>query len=664
MTKAGKSSGGLRIGVDTGGTFTDLVCLSGGGLRVHKVRSTPDDPSRAVLQGIADVAGAKGRSEIVHGSTVATNAVLERNGARVALIATEGFEDVLQIGRQTRPELYNLFVRPRPPLVDPELVFGISERMTAAGEVLVPFKPGQLDQVAKRLARNSVDIVAVCLLHSYANPKHEREIAERLRRSGFVVRASHEILPEYGEFERWSTTVLNAYVTPLVARYLTRLEESLGGSSLRIMQSSGGSISAAAARAQAVRTVLSGPAGGVVGARGIAHAAGFSRIISFDMGGTSTDVSLIDEKIATTTDSVIGGFPVHLSLLDIHTVGAGGGSICTVDSGGALRVGPQSAGADPGPVCYGTGNELTVTDANLLLGRLDPDHFLGGRMRLQVERTSAIAARLARDLKLRLGELAEGIVRVANANMERALRHVSVERGHDPREFTLVAFGGAGGMHACELADRLELKTILVPRYAGVLSALGMLLANVTKDYSTSVLRPASDITVNDLRKRFAPLLRQARHDLGAEGFDFDRQTIEQLLDVRYIGQSYELTVPLSKDFRRLFDRRHARQYGYADTMRPIEIVNLRVKASGINEKPALPYSRPIAHRPRPSSRRQARFNGRLQQTAYYLWEELKPGARATGPSVVTGGEATVVIPPRFDFSVDGFGNLMVRKLK
>jgi N-methylhydantoinase A/oxoprolinase/acetone carboxylase beta subunit len=361
-----------RFGIDTGGTFTDFVRLDRNGLSIHKVRSTPDDPSRAILTGLGELAPNATRVDVVHGSTVATNAVLERKGAKVALVATDGFEDVVRIGRQTRPELYNIFVPPPRPIVDPSLTFGVVERLDAAGQTLVAVDDSSVSRLVPLLHERGAEIVAVCLLHSYTNPAHEQRVAQYLRETGWQVCTSHEVLPEYREFERWSTTVVNAYVTPLIDRYLGALERELEGSRLAIMQSNGGSISASAARAQAVRTVLSGPAGGVVGARAVAREAGFPRIISFDMGGTSTDVSLVDDAIATTTDSKVGDFPVRLPVIDIHTVGAGGGSIAHVDSGGALRVGPQSAGAVPGPVCYGTGTELTVTDANLLLGRLDP----------------------------------------------------------------------------------------------------------------------------------------------------------------------------------------------------------------------------------------------------------------------------------------------------
>jgi N-methylhydantoinase A/oxoprolinase/acetone carboxylase beta subunit len=651
----------FRVGVDTGGTFTDFVRIGPGGLVVHKVRSTPDDPSRAILQGLAELTAGGPPGDVVHGSTVATNAVLERTGARVALVVTEGFEDVIRIGRQTRPELYNIFVPPPRPIVQRELTFGLRERLDAAGKVLVKLDESGIDGLIDTIRDADAQIVAVCLLHSYANSDHERRVARRFRQRGWSVSASHEVLPEYREFERWSTTVVNAYVAPLIDRYLGALEARLGASHLSIMQSNGGSISATAARAQPVRTVLSGPAAGVVGAQAVAREAGFRRIISFDMGGTSTDVSLIDKAIAMSTESRVGDFPVRLPIIDIHTVGAGGGSIAYVDSGGALRVGPRSAGALPGPVCYGTGTELTVTDANLLLGRIDPDFFLGGRMPLDAGRATGVATELARKLQLSMPALAEGIVRVANANMERAIRVVSVERGHDPRRFALVAFGGAGGMHACEIASRLDIGTVIVPRHAGVLSALGMLVADVTRDYSASVLQRADQLTTPDLNRRFVPLVAQARRELAVEGFEAGRRRMERLLDVRYIGQSYEITVPYTPTFRRVFDEHHGRRFGYKNPARPIEVVNVRVTATGITKKPSLPSVRAIrAVKPKPASRRQGRFDGRVVKVAFYRWDALLPGSTARGPAVVTGAEATIVVPPRFMFRVDVFGNVIL----
>ena len=649
-----------RFGIDTGGTFTDFVRLDREGLTSHKVRSTPDDPSRAILAGLRDLAGGTHGLDVVHGSTVATNAVLERKGARVALVATEGFEDVLRIGRQTRPELYNIFVPPPRPIVDPGLSFGVRERLDASGAVLLPVDDASLEAIAAALPGTGAEVIAVCLLHAYANPAHERQIAERLRRAGWTVCTSAEVLPEYREYERWSTTVVNAYVTPLIERYLGALETKLRGSQLAIMQSNGGSISAGAARHQAVRTVLSGPAAGVVGASAVARDAGFPRIVSFDMGGTSTDVSLVDGVIGTSTDSRIGDFPVRLPVIDIHTVGAGGGSIARVDSGGALRVGPESAGAQPGPVCYGTGTELTVTDANLLLGRLDPEFFLGGRMTLDVDRVRRLAGEMAKRVKLEVSALAEGIVRVANANMERAIRVVSVQRGHDPRRFALLAFGGAGGMHACEIASRLEMATTIVPRHAGVLSALGMLVADVTRDYSASVLRPSEDLTPRDLERMFAPLERQAARELQAEGFAAARRRIACAVDVRYIGQSYEITVPFSARYRDEFNRRHGQQFGYMNPARPTEVVNVRVTAAGVTDKPRRPFVRPRRTiRAKPAAVRAGRFDGRATKVAFYRWETLAPGTAAAGPAVVTSADATVVVPPRCAFRIDGFGNVV-----
>jgi N-methylhydantoinase A/oxoprolinase/acetone carboxylase beta subunit len=615
------------------------------------------------LDGIATVADGLqpgGHPKIVHGSTVATNAVLERKGARVGLLTTSGFEDVIRIGRQTRPALYDFFVPPPRPLVDPDVTLGVRERLDFEGRVLEPVAMDELPSILNRLRERGAEIAAVCFLHSYANPAHERAVAGMLRDAGLAVCTSHEVLPEYREYERWSTTVVNAYVTPLIERYLAALERGLGTARLSIMQSNGGSISAAAARAQAVRTVLSGPAAGVVGARVVSRLAGYDRVVSFDMGGTSTDVSLIDEEIGMSTDARIGDFPVRLPMIDIHTVGAGGGSIARIDTGGALRVGPESAGAAPGPACYGVGTELTVTDANLLLGRLDESFFLGGRMSLDAGRARRVAQDLARGLRVSVEALAEGVVRVANANMERAIRVVSLERGHDPRQFALAAFGGAGGMHACEIAEQLEMHAVLIPRHAGVLSALGMLAADVLKDYSASVLRPSRELTDAALRGRFRELAAVAERDLAREGFGPRERALDRLVDVRYAGQSYEITVPYSPGYRRDFDALHLKTYGYSDPARATEVVNVRIRAAGFTPKPRLPFTRVRRHaRVRPSSTRFGWFNGRRVRVAHFRWDDLPPGAHARGPAVIAGAEATVVIPPSFRFRVDGYGNIV-----
>jgi N-methylhydantoinase A/oxoprolinase/acetone carboxylase beta subunit len=652
----------IRVGVDTGGTFTDVVRFGPEGVSVHKVRSTPDDPSRAIVGGIGDVAVVGTGLDVVHGSTVATNAVLERRGARVALVATAGFEDVVRIGRQTRRALYDLMQEDRRPLVDPALTIGVRERLAADGRAIIPLDDDEIARVAAHVRASGATAAAVCLLHAYRNPAHEERLAAALEAAGIAVSASSRVLREYREFERWSTTIVNAYVTPLMGAYLGALEEHLAGDRFGVMQSNGGRLSAAAARAAAVRTILSGPAAGAVGARAVAEAAGHPRVIGFDMGGTSTDVCLIDGAIPTTSDTMVGDVPVRLPVIDIHSVGAGGGSIVHVDSGGALRVGPRSAGAVPGPACYGQGTELTVTDANLLLGRLDPGQFLGGRMTLDLDRARRAAADLGPRVGLDEPALAEGVVRIANASMERAIRVVSVQRGVDPRGFALLAFGGAGGMHACAIAEALDIRTVIVPRHAGVLSALGMLLADAIEDHAQTILRAGDAIDAAELETLFAPLVEEAERDLAREGFPPDRIHVERRLDVRYAGQSYELGVPMAPGFRQDFDRRHARIYGYADPRRPIEVVTLRVVAVGRTDKPALPRAEAPPSIAEPYRVGQARFGGALVATGFFRWRDLLPGTTGQGPAVIAGSEATAVVPPGFRFRLDEFANVVATR--
>ncbi len=687
----------LRIGVDTGGTFTDLVCVDGAAegsrLRVFKLRSTPADPSTAILEGIqrlagevrlagqvrlaGEVLGGASPLEVTHGSTVATNAVLERKGARVALLTTAGFEDVLRLGRQTRPELYNFMVRRPEPLVPAELTFGLHERLSASGAVLQPLHALELDELIPRLQALAIESVAVCFLHAYANAEHEQQAAAALRAAGFRVSASSEILPEYREYERWATTVVNAYVAPLMARYLSRLQAGLGPATLRIMQSNGGSISAARAGTEAVQTILSGPAAGVVGAGAVAAASGVTRLITFDMGGTSTDVSLLDGAISTTAESLVGDLPVRLPVLDIHTVGAGGGSIAWIDAGAGLRVGPRSAGAEPGPVCFGKGDRLTVTDANLLLGRLDPVYFLGGRLTLDLARTERVAGEFAAQLGLSPQALAEGIVRIANANMERAVRVVSVQRGFDPRDFALLAFGGAGGLHACDLADSLEMTTVLIPEHSGVLSALGMLLADVVKGYSVSVLRPAEDLPWHELLARLAPLVERAHADLAEEGFPPERQSLSATLGMRYKGQAFEIDVPLPSALPAAttpdepassmasviaaFHTLHAKLYGYSNAARATEVVQLRLRAVGQTEKPTLPAHTPVPEDPLPTPDkvRPTIFAGHSLATPVFHRDRLAPGMRGAGPAMILSGESTNMIPPGWAWHIDRAGTLV-----
>lgn len=656
----------IRLGIDTGGTFTDFILMEEGRLRVHKVLSTPLNPALAIIEGLKNLEVFDRPIDIIHGTTVATNALLERRGARLAFITTAGFEDLLTIGRQTRRELYNIMVEERNPLVPRQFCFGLPERIDPQGRVILHLDLQFLEKIVEELKEKGVEAAAVCFLHSYACATHEKMVEERLRREKINVSISSEILPEYREFERASTTAINAYVAPIIERYLGHLEKDLPLSRLRIMQSNGGCISAAAAQKRPVATILSGPAGGVVGATAVALHAGFERLISFDMGGTSTDVSLGDGSILTTTEAEISQLPLKLPVIDIHSVGSGGGSIAFLDEGGALLVGPRSAGASPGPVCYGQGEEITVTDANLVLGRLDPNHFLGGTMKLYPEKAQEAMTRFASRLKIGAEELAEGIIRVADATMERAIRVISVERGYDPRDFVLVSFGGAGGMHACSLATRLRIPVVIVPKNAGVLSALGMLLSDVVKDYSQSVLITADGIAWKSIEARFRPWLEQALKDLGKEGFSPKRIKLLRFLDVRYVGQSYELTVPASPRFRHDFNRLHLKRYNYADESRPIEIVNLRVKAIGLTEKPRLPRleaeGKPL--RRAIIDQRSMIFNGQKYQAFIYDRQFLEPGHLLRGPAVVMDYESTAVLPPGWQAKVDKFGHLVMRALK
>jgi N-methylhydantoinase A len=659
----------LHIGIDIGGTFTDFVVYDPATQRIQtfKLLSTPSDPAMAVLHGLKKIFAEQGtqRATVIHGSTVATNALLERKGARAALVTTRGFRDVLQIGRQNRPALYDLFADPAPPLIPSELRFEMDERVTHAGEILQALDPVQVKALIPELKSHNVSAVAVCLLFSFLRPEHEQAIAAELRSAGFLVSLSSEILPEYREYERTSTTSVNAYVSPIMEKYLSHLEKALHPQTcLRVMQSNGGNISPAEARQFGVRCILSGPAGGVVGCeyigKLISPTGGF-RLIGFDMGGTSTDVSLIDGKPQIITEAVVSGCPIHIPLLDIHTIGAGGGSIAQVDAGGALRVGPESAGADPGPACYGCGDLPTVTDANLVLGRLSAAHFLGGQMPLDASRAHGVLAKLGKELNLTTEQAALGVVAVANAHMERALRVISVERGHDPRRFTLLSFGGAGGLHAADLARELGIRHVLVPPLASTLSAFGMLAADVIKDYTRTVMLPGST-PVPDLSAQLEVLAERGQREILSESVPAERIRIERFLDMRYRGQSYELIVPFSSTIYIDFHRMHKHQYGYANNNAPVEVVNLRVRAVGRGTPPLL-SPRPVQG-PNPvvaylESRRVV-FVAGLLETPFYRAESLEPGNRIQGPAVVVRSDTTILIGPTDLAEVDEFDNLFI----
>jgi len=631
----------LRIGIDSGGTFTDFAVLHDSGrLDTFKLRSNTANPAAVILQGIEQATQGAGAASVVHGSTVATNALLERKGARTAFVTTAGFEDLLTIGRQHRPELYNLTPPPRRELVPEALRFGVAERMLFNGAALLA--PSGLEELAERIWCSEPESVAICLLHSYENPAHEKAVLAALSGPGYLC-ASHEISPEFREFERASTTVINAYVGPLMDRYLGELER-LCPFPVAIMQSNGGFLTAAEARRQAARTILSGPAGGIVGATAMAAASGFEKALTFDMGGTSTDVSLAERPPRLTTEAYIDGFPVRLPMLDIHTVGAGGGSLAQVDEGGRLLVGPESAGSNPGPACYGTGIRATVTDAHVVLGRISADQFLGGAMRIYPERAKAAVALIAAAMRCSVVQAALGILRIANANMERAIRVVSVERGEDPRDFPLVAFGGCGGLHACEMAEELGIATVLIPQNAGVLSALGMLLADRTRDYSAAALKDPNP------EQRFAPLERQAQQDLPGA-------ILHRSVDIRYAGQSYELTVPWRSDQPdEPFHREHARVYGYSDPTRPTEIVAVRLRA-------VLPETKPTLL-PQQQNAQTAAASRRVQVSE--KWQMIPVLERASlrqaiaGPALILDYGSTTLLPNRWTAAPDTAGNLIL----
>jgi N-methylhydantoinase A len=538
----------------------------------------------------------------------------------------------------------------------------VTERVNHKGEVQIPLDISELDTLIPFLKGEDIQSVAVSLLFSFLAPQHEKNISEKLQKNGFFTSISSDILPVFREYERTSTTVINAYVSPILDTYIEELESNLPHDELHIMQSNGGSISPTEARQNAVRCILSGPAGGVVGANAVASIAGYNRIITFDMGGTSTDVSLVDEEIQVITEADVGGYPVRVPILDIHTVGSGGGSIARVDAGGALRVGPESAGADPGPACYGKGIEPTVTDANLVLGRIAADYFLGGQMKLDEKAAHQSIETLANELHLHPEKAALGIIEIANAHMERALRVISIERGHDPRHFSLLSFGGAGGLHAVDLARGLNIPTVIVPPQAATLSALGMLMADVVKDYSLTVMLPG-DSPISEINKLLTALNQQGQKEIASEGIPKKNITVEPSLDIRYHGQSYELTIPFTPDFLDIFHQAHNELYGYANSSGEVEIVNLRVKAIGQVEKPALPF---LSSSPLEDSsfailhEKKVLFSSGQQKTRFYAGDKLKYGNVIKGPAIILRPDTTILIGINDTAQVDQFANLII----
>jgi N-methylhydantoinase A len=666
----------VRVGIDTGGTFTDFVYQRGREFRIFKMASTPDDPSRAIaagLQRIADEIGGPTVIEVIHGTTVGTNALLQRRGARTALVTTAGFEDVIEIGRQARPELYNLDAIKPPPLVASELRFGINERVVASGEVIAPLRDADLKKLIKLIRKANCDSIAVSLLFSFIHPEHEKRIAGALAKLNVPVSVSHEILPEYREYERTSTVVVNAYLQPLMARYLNRVEtinlkSQVAGLKLGVMQSSGGSISARVAADEPVRTILSGPAGGVVGALRVAAAAGYEKIITFDMGGTSTDVALCDRQgMRLTNESIVAGVPVAIPMMDIHTVGAGGGSIAQVDQGGSLRVGPESAGADPGPACYGRSLLPAVTDAHVVLGHFPGATLLGGEFKLDEDRAHQAFDQLAADMsraaqrKVTRVEAAQGVLDVVTTNMERALRHVSVERGHDPRDFTLIPFGGAGGLHAVDLARALRIPRVLVPASPGALSAHGVLTADVVKEQSRTVMLEANARSHQQLEKVFREMEKHAHAILLNEGFPNLKQAHERSLAVRYKGQSFELQIKLTQgSIAKAFHHAHQARYGYAQPGNVVEIVSARLRSSGVVDRLKMSNPSLSSGIAAPHSFAAAFFGRKKIRVGVYRRAELNAGARLRVPCVVTEYSGTTLIPAGAKAAINRQGDLTI----
>jgi len=650
----------LIIAIDTGGTFTDCVYRVAGRIEVLKLPSTPDDPSRAILEAVGRICelAPAAKIEVRHGTTVATNALLERKGALVAFVTTAGFEDTLAIARQARPNLYDWNEHRPAPIT--ELCFGVPERISPDGSILLAPTNSALSNLNRQIKTSRAESIAVSLLFSFTNSVHERAIAEALASLGLPISLSHEILPEFREYERGSTVALNAYLAPCMQNYIHSVERGLEkrNASLSIMQSSGGILSAASATREPVRTILSGPAGGVIGALSVARTAGIDRILTFDMGGTSTDVALLDagRELPTTSEGQVEGLPVSIPMLDIHTAGAGGGSLAWMDKAGVLQVGPQSAGADPGPACYGRGERATVTDANLVLGRLHSRQFLGGAMSLDETRARRALCAVATKSFADIEHLAEGIIRVANARMESALRRVSVERGFDPRTFTLLAFGGAGPLHACALAQSLGIRRVLIPSAPGALSALGILDADLRREFARTVmLAPGSP----QIAEVFRALEDEARGAFADEGL---KLVLRRSADLRYKGQGYELRIEWSANAVSRFHRLHQQSYGYADPERSIEIVTLRVQAIARSPKPRIhPLGIGKADaRGAVISQHRIFERGKWRNAALYDRGRLVPGNRITGPAVITELSATTFLPIDWKLSVDAFSNLLL----
>lgn len=679
---------GYKLGVDVGGTFTD-VCLfdeDKGETKILKLPSTPSDPSRAIIDGISNILKRNNAEPgsikyLVHGTTVGTNAAIERKGAKTALLTTEGFRDLLELARQTRPSIYNLFKDKPEPLINRSLRKEISERLNFDGSVEVSIDREQLEKVINEIKAEDVEAVSVCFLHSYINPQHEKVVKEMLSEllPDTYVSISSEVLPEYREYERLTTTTLNSYLGPVVGRYVTKFADDVRKVGITVKpyinQSNSGVMSIETAKNNPIRTALSGPSAGVAGAAYIAKLAGFRNVITFDMGGTSTDVSLIqDSTPKVATNKLVAGFPVQVPMTDVHAVGAGGGSIAWVDNGGLIKVGPQSAGADPGPAAYGKGGiNPTVTDANVLLKRLNPEYILGGTMKVDYQAAREAVNKLSKELGLTVEEAARGVIKIVNSNMVRAIRVVSVEQGNDPREFTLVAFGGAGALHAAEVAEELGINTVLIPENPGILCALGLLVSDIRMDFVRTNRLMANVESLPAINEALEQLENEAEKWLDTENVSKELCSIEKKIDMRYLGQNYELAIPLEHELKteadlnqikKCFHREHEKTYGYANEKEEIEFINFRATATGTVSKIDIHPKQEGGPDASESiiDKREVYFEeaGGYVLTNIYERTKLKPNNIIEGPAIIEQLDSTIVIPPDWTAKIDTYKNIVL----
>ncbi len=649
------------IGVDTGGTFTDFVYYDGEQLRFHKVLSTPAAPEQAILAGLRALAIDTTELQLVHGSTVATNALLEGKGAVTAYITNKGMADVLTIGRQSREDIYCLTPVARSAPISEELCFEVDARVAAGGEIVTDLQTADIASLKQKLSQHNIAAVAINLLFSFVNPEHEKLIARALPKHLFVS-CSHEVLPEYGEYERGIVTWINASLGPIMHDYLARLTVKLPKSRITVMQSSAGTVAAREAKTLAVHLLLSGPAGGLIGARACAEQANINRLLSFDMGGTSTDVALIDGDIQLTRNSRIGRYPIAVPMVDMHTIGAGGGSIARVDAGGLLQVGPESAGAKPGPACYGLGGvEATVTDANLVLGRIPAASVLAGAMTLQLDAAEQALDELAVKLQISREQAAAGVIRLANEHMLQALRVISVQRGIDISEFTLFSFGGAGGLHVCALAELMGMSRAMIPLQSGVFSALGMLMAPRQRVLTRTLAKPLAQFSASDVLEMLREMSASGSQKMSTEGVDPQSMHTQYSLDLRYTGQSYTLEVPWQDSTSKAeeaFHQRHNQCYGHELPL-AVELVNLRLKLQRPAAKIVLP--RP-PQSDNPPAREYVKVYGYGDVVPCLQRNALQVGTRLQGPHIIVEPIATTFVDTGWHSIMDKFGNILLRR--